>query len=165
MIRKDAGMREGNRFKLGIFAPNCSGGLTMTKAPEVWVASWDNNVKVAQLAEGMGLEFILPVARWHGYGGETDTEGTSFETLTWASGLLALTREIVIFGTVHVPLINPAWAAKQIVTADHIGAGRFGLNVVSGWSESEFRMFDVELREHDERYVYTEEWLGIVKRI
>lgn len=165
MNRNDGCMRRGNRFKLGLFASNCSNGLTMTLVPEAWDASWENNVEMARLAEEMGLEFLLPVARWHGYGGKTDTEGTSFETLTWASGLLASTRNIVVFGTVHVPLVNPVWAAKQIVTADHIGRGRFGLNVVSGYNESEFRMFGVEMREHDERYIFTEEWLAIVKRI
>jgi dimethylsulfone monooxygenase len=165
MKRNDGRMRGGNSFKLGVFAPNCSNGLTMTLAPEAWNASWENNLKAAQLADDMGFEFVLPVARWHGYGGKTDTEGSSFETLTWASGLLASTQNIVIFGTVHVPLINPVWAAKQIVTADHIGHGRFGLNVVSGWNESEFRMFGAEMREHDERYVYTEEWLSVVRRV
>jgi alkanesulfonate monooxygenase SsuD/methylene tetrahydromethanopterin reductase-like flavin-dependent oxidoreductase (luciferase family) len=165
MKRNDGCMRGGNRFKLGLFASNCSLGLTMTLVPEAWDASWEHNVEMARLAEGMGLEFILPVARWHGYGGKTDTEGTSFETLTWASGLLASTQDIMVFGTVHVPLVNPVWAAKQIVTADHIGRGRFGLNIVSGYNESEFRMFGVEMREHDERYVFTEEWLTIVKRI
>jgi alkanesulfonate monooxygenase SsuD/methylene tetrahydromethanopterin reductase-like flavin-dependent oxidoreductase (luciferase family) len=57
------------------------------------------------------------------------------------------------------------FAAKAIVSADHIGRGRFGLNVVSGWNLGEFKMFGVELRDHDERYTYSEEWLGIVKRI
>ena len=158
-------MFNANKFKLGLFAPNCSGGLTMTKAPERWDASWENNVTAAQLADDAGLEFVLPVGRWHGYRGETDTEGTSFETLTWACGLLALTREICVFGTLHVAFINPVFAAKQVVTADHIGRGRFGLNVVSGWNSGEFKMFGITLKEHERRYAYTEEWLNIVKRI
>ena len=124
--RRDHRMHDGNRFKLGLFGLNCSGGLTMTKAAEHWEASWDNNVKAAKLSEEAGLEFILPVARWHGYRGETDSEGTSLETLTWASGILAETKDLVAFGTVHVPLINPIFAAKQCITADHIGQGRFG---------------------------------------
>jgi dimethylsulfone monooxygenase len=165
MSRRTTRMFNANKFKLGLFAPNCSGGLTMTKAPERWEASWDNNVKAAQLADEAGLEFILPVGRWHGYRGETDTEGTSFETLTWASGLLASTREVCVFGTLHVAFINPVFAAKQIVTADHIGKGRFGLNIVSGWNAGEFDMFGIPLKEHDRRYAYTEEWLNIVKRI
>jgi dimethylsulfone monooxygenase len=165
MSRKTTRMFNGNKFKLGLFAPNCSGGLTMTKAQERWEASWDNNVKAAQLSDETGLEFILPVGRWHGYRGETDTEGTSFETLTWASGLLASTRELCVFGTLHVAFVNPVFAAKQIVTADHIGKGRFGLNIVSGWNTGEFDMFGITLKEHDRRYAYTEEWLNIVKRI
>jgi dimethylsulfone monooxygenase len=165
MNRRSTRMYNANKFKLGLFAPNCSGGLTMTKAPERWEASWDNNVKAAQLSDEAGLEFILPVGRWHGYRGETDTEGTSFETLTWASGLLASTRELCVFGTLHVAFINPVFAAKQIVTADHIGKGRFGLNIVSGWNAGEFDMFGIALKEHDQRYAYTEEWLNVVKRI
>jgi alkanesulfonate monooxygenase SsuD/methylene tetrahydromethanopterin reductase-like flavin-dependent oxidoreductase (luciferase family) len=158
-------MRNANKFRLGLFAPNCSGGLTMTKAPERWEASWENNLEAARLCDAAGLEFILPVGRWHGYGGETDTEGTSFETLTWASALLAATRDVAVFGTLHVAFINPIFAAKQIVTAHHVGEGRFGLNIVSGWNAGEFEMFGIALNEHDERYAYTEEWLTIVKRI
>jgi dimethylsulfone monooxygenase len=158
-------MDSGNRFALGLFGFNCSGGLAMTKAPERWDASWDNNVMAAKLAEAAGLEFVLPIARWHGYRGETDSEGTSFETLSWASGLLDATRELAVFGTVHVSLINPVFAAKQAVTASHIGKGRFGLNVVSGWNEGEYDMFGVKLLDHDERYAYTEEWVAIVRRL
>ena len=41
--RRDHRMHSGNVFKLGLFGLNCSGGLTMTKAPERWEASWENN--------------------------------------------------------------------------------------------------------------------------
>jgi dimethylsulfone monooxygenase len=163
--RRDHRMHGGNRFKLGLFGLNCSNGLTMTKAPERWDASWENNLKAAKMSEAAGLEFILPVARWHGYRGETDSEGTSLETLTWATGLLAATDDLVAFGTVHVPLINPIFAAKQCITADRIGQGRFGLNIVSGWNAGEFDMFGAQLLEHDERYAYSEEWATIVKRV
>ena len=165
MERGDGPMYAGNALKLGLFASNCSGGLTMTKAPERWDPSWDNNLAAARLAEAAGLEFMLPVGRWHGYRGETDTEGTSFETIVWASGLLAATRRLVVFGTLHVAFISPIFAAKQIVTADHIGKGRFGLNIVSGWNAREFDMFGITLAEHNERYAYTEEWVDVVKRI
>ncbi len=154
-----------NKFKLGVFGMNCSGGLSLTKAPERWDASWDNNVKAAQIADEAGLEFLLPIGRWHGYRGEMDTQGTTFETLTWACGLLALTKEITTFGTLHVAFINPVFAAKQMVTADHIGQGRFGLNIVSGWNPGEFSMMGVALNEHETRYEYSREWIDIVRRI
>ncbi|QOT73946.1 LLM class flavin-dependent oxidoreductase [Sphingobium fuliginis] len=158
-------MKGANKLKLGLFGLNCSGGLTMTKAAERWDPSWRNNETAAKLADDAGLEFVLPIARWLGYKGETDTEGTTFETLTWASGLLAATKEISAFGTLHVGLIHPVFAAKQIVTAHHIGAGRFGLNAVSGWNEGEYGMFNVQLLEHDDRYVYSDEWLSVAKKI
>ncbi len=154
-----------NKFKLGLFGMNCRGGLSLTKAPERWDASWDNNVIAAKLADEAGLEFLLPIGRWHGYQGESDTQGTTFETITWACGLLALTKEITTFGTLHVAFVNPVFAAKQMVTADHIGHGRFGLNVVSGWNPIEFGQMGVDLGDHEGRYAYSQEWLEIVKRI
>lgn len=163
--RNETRIFNANRFKLGLFGMNCSGGLSLTKAPERWDASWDNNVTAARLADEAGLEFLLPIGRWYGYQGETDTQGTTFETLTWASGILASTQEITTFGTLHVAFVNPVFAAKQMVTADHIGHGRFGLNIVSGWNPIEFGMMGITLREHDDRYAYSEEWLEIVKRV
>ena len=133
-------MQNGNRFKLGLFGMNCSGSVGTT-APERWNAGWPENREAARLADAAGIEFLLPVARWLGYGGLTDRQGTSFEALSWASALLAATKDIVAFATVHVPLVNPVFAAKSCVTADHVGRGRFGLNVVSGWNTDEFGMF------------------------
>ena len=165
MARNSTRMYGPNRFKLGLFGMNCSNGLTMTKAPERWDHSFENNLTAAHLADAAGLEFLLPIGRWHGYKGETDTEGSSFETLTWAAGLLAATREISVCGTLHIGFVNPVFAAKQIVTADHIGRGRFGLNIVSGWNQGEFDMVGIDLLPHDIRYDYTEEWVTIAKRI
>ena len=157
-------MQNGNRFKFGLFGMNCSGSMATT-APERWTATWQENRAAARMADAAGIEFLLPIARWLGYGGRTDRQGTSFETLSWASAVLVATKDIVVFATVHVPLVNPVFAAKSCVTADHVGCGRFGLNMVSGWNVDEFGMFGSQLLEHDERYNYTEEWATIVKGI
>ena len=165
MSRQHTRIHNSNRLKLGLFGLNCSGGLTMTRAPERWEPTWDSSVEAARLADAAGLEFLLPVARWLGHAGQEGADGGSLETLSWASGLLASTEGIVTFATVHTPLVHPIFAAKQAVTADQIGKGRFGLNIVSGWHAAEFQMFGTELREHDERYEHTEEWLTIVRRM
>ena len=154
-----------SKFRIGLFGMNCSNGLCMTTAPERWEASWDDNVKAAQLADEAGLDFLLPIGRWHGYKGATDSQGSTFETITWAAGLLALPKRITISATLHVRFANPIFSAKQMVTADHIGKGRFALNIVSGWNQGEFDMFGVELIPHETRYHFTEEWVDIVKRV
>lgn len=153
-----------NTLRLGLFGANCSGGLAITTAPERWEASWENNLALARMADEAGMDFMLPLGRWKGYGGVTDHNGSNFETLTWAAGVLAATRNIMAFGTVHVPLYNPVVAAKQMVTADHIGAGRFGLNIVCGWNRDEFDMTGVALDHHDRRYDQGQEWVDIVTR-
>jgi len=70
-----------------------------------------------------------------------------------------------VFGTVHAPIFNPVVAAKEMVTADHVGEGRFGLNIVVGWNEGEFDMFGVEQRAHEDRYDYAQEWIDVIKLI
>lgn len=151
-----------NRLSLGLFGFNCSGGLGVTMVPERWDASWDNNQKLARMADDAGLDFLLPLGRWKGYGGRVNHNGSSFETLSWASGLLASTKDIMAFGTVHVPAMNPIVASKQMVTADHIGHGRFGLNIVCGWNPDEFDMLGLSLREHERRYDQGQEWVDII---
>lgn len=149
-------------FVLGLFAMNCSGGLAATQVEERWPASWEEILETALLADRAGLDFLLPLARWRGYGGATDFQGRNFETITWATGLLAATQRITVFATVHAPLMHPVILAKQLVTADHIGRGRAGLNIVCGWNDDEFDMFGLHQREHDDRYAYGQEWWNVV---
>jgi alkanesulfonate monooxygenase SsuD/methylene tetrahydromethanopterin reductase-like flavin-dependent oxidoreductase (luciferase family) len=154
-----------NRLKLGLFAVNCLGGMAITTAPERWTPTWENNIAVAQLADDAGLEFLLPLGRWRGYGGESDFHGSTFETITWASGIAAHTTTLTVFGTIHAPMFHPIVAAKQMATVDLLSQGRFGLNLVCGWNQDEFEMFGTEQREHDARYAFGEEWLSVVRTI
>jgi alkanesulfonate monooxygenase SsuD/methylene tetrahydromethanopterin reductase-like flavin-dependent oxidoreductase (luciferase family) len=154
-------MYNDNRLKLGLFPPNATSSLTL--APERWAASWADNVALAQMADDAGLDFLLPIARWKGSGASSDRK--TFETLTWAAALLASTKRITIFATVHAPLVNPVAAAKALVTADHVGGGRVGLNIVVGWRGDEFKMFGVQQHTPKQRYPYAQEWIDVMKRI
>ncbi len=165
MIESPASQAPENIFKIGLFAANCSGGIAATNVKERWLPTWQNNLDLARMADQAGLEFMLPLGRWAGYGGDGDHNGVSYETLTWAAGLLAATERITAFSTLHVALINPVFAAKQMVTADHIGAGRFGLNIVCGWNADEFGMMGIPLDEHGRRYELGQEWLDVVGKI
>ncbi|MCL6563028.1 MAG: LLM class flavin-dependent oxidoreductase [Firmicutes bacterium] len=165
MKRATTTLADDRQLKLGLFGANCSAGITMTMVPERWDASWEHNLALARLADARGLDFLLPIARWRGYGGLTDPNGYSLETLAWAAGLLAATRRITVFATVHAPLVHPVFAAKQLATIDHIGRGRLGLNIVCGWNPEEFAMFGGSHRAQADRYAHGREWYEIIRRL
>lgn len=152
-------------LKLGLFGSNCSYGLTISHAETTYEPTWEHTLKVAQKADRLGFEALVPVARWRGFGSTTNFNGTCFETYTWATGLAALTENIGIFATSHLPTIHPIVAAKMATTADHISRGRFGLNLVMGWFTPEMEMFGASQREHDQRYVYGQQWLDFVTKL
>jgi FMNH2-dependent dimethyl sulfone monooxygenase len=154
-----------NPLKLGIFGINLRGGMTLSDVEGNVRADWDENLRLAQWADRLGVDAVVPVARWRGYGGEANLGDRSFETFTWATGLMACTRRIQAFATCHVPIIHPVQAAKMAATADHISGGRFGLNIVSGWNPEEMSMFGLTQREHDERYQVADEWAQLLKQL
>lgn len=151
-----------NKFKLGVFSANADGGLAITTVPERWRARWDDNLTMAGIADRAGIEFLLPIARWRGFGGETRAREWSFETFTWAAGLAASTERIALFMTVHVPIVHPLYAAKALATVDHISHGRAGLNIVCGWNPDEFGMFGITLG--NDLYDQAAEWVEIIER-
>ena len=166
MFAVSAPIFNANKLKLGIFAANCSGGHSPTAIAERWDGSWESDLAIAQLADEAGLEFLLPIARWIGYGGQTDFQGEVLETITWATALLARTRQINVFTTAHTAFHHPIVIAKQIASMDQIGAGRAGLNIVCGWNKPEYDVFGVSLPDdHQTRYDYGQEWFDIVTKL
>ena len=163
MTERNPGLLGGNRFKLGVFGANCSGGLSLLK--ERWSGDWDDNVSLAKLADEAGIECLVPLQRWKGYGGASNVNSHCLESIAWACGLLAQTRHVSIFATVHATLLHPVFAAKQMATADRIGHGRFGVNLVPGSNAAEFRMFGQEIDEHLDRYAMAQEWWDVIRRI
>jgi alkanesulfonate monooxygenase SsuD/methylene tetrahydromethanopterin reductase-like flavin-dependent oxidoreductase (luciferase family) len=153
----------GNRLKLGTFSTNLQHGGFATRLPGTLRADWQQVKYIACLTDALGLELIVPVARWKGYGGEIGYAEASFDTFCWAAGLLAATRNVHVFSTVHVSTIHPLVAAKQLMTNDHLSGGRSGLNVVGGWFRPELEMFGPDyLLEHSKRYDLAEEWTKVV---
>ena len=153
-----------NAFKFGVFNANCDGGLTISVAPERWKADWDDIVAISQMADDAGIEFILPVAKWRGLGGDANVLGKSYETLTHGAAIGALTKRIGIFSTVHVPLVSPAFAAKAIATIDHVSHGRAALNIVCGWNQEEFDIHGARI-DGEKRYEQGLEWFRIFAKI
>ncbi len=166
MARSPNRMFAKDQFLLGTFASNCSSGMTVTKVEERWDNSWENNLKLARLLDQAGIDFMLPIARWIGYGGETNFHHNVLETITWAAGLLAHTQDITVFATLHTAANHPVVSAKQLATIDRISRGRIGLNIVAGWNKPEYEALGLTLPDkHEVRYGYAQEWFDIVRAL
>src|SRR5690554_4687096 len=153
-------------FKLGTFSSNCSGGMAVTKISERWNASWDNNLALGKLADQVGLDFMLPIARWIGYKGDTNFHGEVLDPSAWAAGLLASTERISVISTVHTAYNHPIAVAKQMATIDQIGHGRAGLNIVAGWNQPEYETFGLDLpQDHETRYGLADEWWDVIRKV
>jgi dimethylsulfone monooxygenase len=163
--RKTNPMFNDQKMKLGLFGTNCSHGLTMTHAPTTYRVTWEHTKEIAQRADELGFEALVPIARWRGFGGTTNFNGNCYETYTWAAGLAEATNNIAIFATSHLPTVHPIVAAKAAATIDHISGGRFGLNLVMGWFSPEMDMFHGAQREHDQRYAFGQQWLDLVQKL
>ena len=154
-----------NPFKLAVFGLNVSHGCTISSAAGGIAVDWAESLQLARLADRLGLEALIPVNRWKGFGGPSEFNRRSFETWTWAAGIAQATSRLHVFATVAVPTVHPVMAAKQAVTIDHISGGRFGLNVVAGWNSSEVAMFGQQQLAHAERYALADEWMSLIEAL
>jgi hypothetical protein len=74
-----------NKLKLGLFGVNVSNGCAITTLEGRHKVTWPTNLAIAQVADRYGYEALVPVARWRGFGGDSNFNGTNFETYTWAA--------------------------------------------------------------------------------
>ena len=153
------------KLKLGTFSTNLSGGCAISTIDGVLQADWPSTLSLAQMADAMEFEALVPVGRWKGFGGVTNFNGEGFESFSWASAIGASTRHSGIFATTHVPTIHPIFAAKMGSTIDHVTNGRYVMNIVTGWFKPEIEMFGRAQLDHADRYKMAEEWLHVIKRL
>lgn len=151
----------------GVFLPVASGGWIVSETAPRLDGLWPQNLAAARAAEAAGLDFIMSMAKWRGFGGVTDFWGVSLESMTLTAALAQATHRIKLWATAHPRLFNPAVAAKMIATIDHISGGRAGLNIASGAYREEFAQMGAWRADldHDARYDEVEAWTRAVKRL
>jgi pyrimidine oxygenase len=154
-------------LQFGVFLPIINGGwIASTTAPKV-DGSFDLNKRTAILAEEIGMDFVLSMMKWRGFGGAANHWGYSVESMMLMSALSQVTARVKLWCTVHSLLFHPAVVAKMVATLDHASNGRAGLNIVSGSYRDEFvqmGMWPKDL-DHDARYALADEWITVVKRL
>ena len=151
----------------GVFLPVANGGWIISKTAPVLDGLYETNRAAAVKADEVGMDFVMSMGKFRGFGGETDHWGTALESVTMMAGIAEATKNVKIWATIHPLLQNPAVAAKMSATLDHISGGRAGLNIVAGAYKGEFDQMGAwdESMTHDDRYALTEEWTAIVKRL
>ena len=153
------------KFEIGLFALNSSSGISMTKVEERWRAEWDDIEIAAKMSDKAGLDFIISVQRWLGFEGATDPAGLTYDSLTFCAALASITSNIRLYATVHVPILHPTYLARSLATIDQVSKGRAALNIVCGWNQREFEMFDIMNQDAINRYDQGEEWLNLLNNI
>jgi pyrimidine oxygenase len=159
-------LKERSSVELGVFLPVGNGGwITSTTSPQL-PATYDYNKEVALLAEDLGFDFALSMAKWRGYGGPSQHWDITLESLSTMSALAEATSRIQVWGTVHTMVFHPAVVAKMAAVIDQISKGRFGLNIVAGsnpYDQGQMGLWrDLD---HAGRYAFAEEWLTVLKRL
>jgi pyrimidine oxygenase len=166
--RTDFGLPSDSGGKdFGVFLPMANGGWILSTNAPVIDGSYESNRKIAVMAEEVGLDFIMSMAKWRGYGGVTQQWRYALDSQMLMAALAAQTKRVKVLTTVHTLLQNPAVTAKMIATLDQISNGRAGLNVVTGAYKGEFEQMGAwrDTVGHDARYDLADEWLQIIKRL
>ena len=158
-----------HKMILGLFLPMQQGAWSPSRAPRSTSWTFDYIARCARMAEDFGFDLVFGLAQWlgkGGYGGEMRFREHEVDPIIANAALSSLTKSIVLINTVHVLYAwHPLHLAKFGAAMDHISGGRWGINVVTGYKPSEYRMFGLEPIEHDLRYVMADEFTTIMKRL
>jgi alkanesulfonate monooxygenase len=119
-------------------------------------------------SRAVSLEYMQQIAQAAdnlGYSGALLPTGRSCED-AWvvASALIPATRRLRFLVAIRPGIISPTAAARMTATFDRLSNGRLLINVVTGGDPSEASADGVFL-DHDERYVVTDEFLDIWRRV
>jgi len=155
------------KIDFGVFLPVANGGWIISDTTPKLDGLWKQNLAAAVTADEVGLDFVMSMGKWRGFGGETNHWASSMESITMMAGIAQATKRVKVWATAHTLLHNPVVIAKMITTLDHISGGRAGLNIVAGAYKDEFDQMGAwdESLDHDDRYVLAEEWTDIIKRL
>jgi alkanesulfonate monooxygenase SsuD/methylene tetrahydromethanopterin reductase-like flavin-dependent oxidoreductase (luciferase family) len=131
--------------------------------PEVeYVATWDEQRRMAQTAEAIGLDSI-----WVGdhllYRGDGLPTRAPWEAWTSLAALAAVTRRVQLGPLVAATSFhNPALLAKKAATLEEISGGRLILGLGAGWNEAEYVAYGFPF---DHRVSRFEEAFTIIRQL
>lgn len=152
-------------MKFGIFLPNGSNGYVISKEAPLYPPTFRHNLEITQEAERLGLDFVLSMTKFKGFGGATGYWNAALDSLTLTSALAAATSEITLIGTAPILALHPAIVARIVATIDDVSAGRCALNIVTGWSRHEYAQMGMWPGGdyYESRYDYAAQYISILR--
>jgi pyrimidine oxygenase len=154
-------------MKFGIFLPNGSTGyIPSTTAPR-YHPTFEHNLAISRAAEDYGLDFVLSMMKFKGFGGESHYWDQCLDSFTLMAGIAAATSKVQLFPSVTLLSTHPAVCARMIATIDDISGGRCGLNIVTGWNEPEYTAMGLWPGDahYERRYELAADYMSIVHQL
>ena len=155
------------KLKLGLFAINSMGGISLLKK-NIWKAEWTDIVKLVKKADKNSIDFILPLSKYTGWAGKTNPHGFALDTFAMTSALINITKKIRFITTIHIPFINPVLASKffkSLIAMENGVTKRILINIVAGCMRSDLKMFNITNFQAKNKYKLAEDWIKVFKKV
>lgn len=154
-------------MKYGVFLPNGSNGYIPSAGSPVYEPTYGHNLRISLAAEAAGLDFVLSMMKFKGFGGTTGYWDSCLESFTLMAGLAAATTRIGLFPSISILSQHPAIVARMVATIDDISGGRCGLNIVTGWNRPEYLQMGMWPgdQHYTRRYEYAAEYVRILEAL
>ncbi len=152
-------------MKLGVFLPNGQNGYILSNSSPQYQPTYQHCLEITLEAERLGLDFVLSMIKYHGFGGSSGYWDGCLDSISLACGLAAQTSSIDIYATIPILGFHPAVVARQIATLDDISKGRAGVNLVTGWNKPEYEPMGLWPSDdyYTRRYEFAEEYVDVMR--
>jgi len=154
-------------LKLGVFLPNGQNGYIISENAPQYEPTIKHCVDIAKEVENIGLDFVLSMIKYHGFGGKTGYWDGCLDSVVLATAIATQTEKIDVFATVPILGIPPAIAARQLASFDEVAGGRGGVNLVTGWNKPEYAPMGLWPDDdyYDRRYDYAGEYVQVMREM
>jgi alkanesulfonate monooxygenase len=150
----------GPRF--GVWAPVYGTWGARTNLDEAVDSSYRRTRDLIVLAERHGFTSTLLAQH---IVNPSNPDVATLETWTASAAIAEATQDIEIIAAIKPLLFHPGVLAKLALGIDDISGGRFAINLVSAWFQTEMAELGIEMPPHDERYALSAEWLADVRAL
>ena len=155
------------KTKFGVFLPNGSNGYIPSAGSPVYLPTFEHNKAISIEAENQGLDFVLSMMKYRGFGGDTGYWDACLESFTLMAALASVTKRVELYPSISILSQHPAVVARMVATIDDVSGGRCGLNIVTGWNYAEYAQMGMWPGDshYENRYEYAAEYLRVLQQL